>query len=212
MEGVPPGKRRLAIFDFDGTLVNTPEPEHGRPQYTQLTNKPWEIKDKATAIQHGFDPNFRRFGWWGRPETLQAPLFKPTPDKLNPEVAEAFRQAKADPSTYTIVMTGRHSKLEPQVRSVLNGYGLDAEDYYLKGQSRVTKLPGYPKNNDTLGYKKATIANLVTPEIEEIEMWDDRADHVPEFVKMGSELKNTNFNLKRVVVHDVKTGKTFESP
>ena len=47
----------LHVWDFDGTLVNTPVPDTGRAQYESETGLPWPHK-----------------GWWGRAESLEHPL------------------------------------------------------------------------------------------------------------------------------------------
>ena len=49
---------RLAVFDFDGTLVDTPIPETGRGEYEQKTGKAWP-----------------HHGWWGREDSLDHTIF-----------------------------------------------------------------------------------------------------------------------------------------
>ena len=49
--------RELHVWDFDGTLVNTPVPDTGRAQYERETGHPWPHR-----------------GWWGRAESLEPPL------------------------------------------------------------------------------------------------------------------------------------------
>ena len=44
----------LQVYDFDGTLVNTPVPEVGMAQYLEATGVPWPFQ-----------------GWWGRKESLE---------------------------------------------------------------------------------------------------------------------------------------------
>ena len=51
-------KYKLAIFDFDGTLISTPLPDEGRVAYKEKTGKDWQHK-----------------GWWSKPESLDQTLF-----------------------------------------------------------------------------------------------------------------------------------------
>lgn len=207
MEAAPTGIKRIVIIDFDDTLVYTPTPEQGIPEYEKTTGKPWMIKDKDTAVQHGFDPKFRRTGWWGRPETLK---FDRTPDKLNQNVANALKSFHDDPQTHTVIMTGRHAALGDSVKDILAHYGVHADEYYFKGQKDLTKDPGYPKSNDTFDYKAfVIIKRLMSPEIETVEIFDDRADHINKFLELGRNLKESWPNLKAVLVHDVRNNKNY---
>jgi phosphoserine phosphatase len=36
---------KLAVFDFDGTLVDTPLPENGRKEYKAKTGQDWPFLD-----------------------------------------------------------------------------------------------------------------------------------------------------------------------
>jgi hypothetical protein len=207
MESAPTGTKRIAIIDFDDTLVHTPTPEQGIPDYEKTTGKPWMIKDKETAVQHGFDPKFRRTGWWGRPETLQ---FDRTPERLNQNVADALKSFHNDPQTHTVLMTGRHAALGNSVKDIMAHYGVHADEYYFKGQKDLTKDPAYPKSNDTFDYKAfVIIKRLMSPEIETVEIFDDRVDHVNKFLELGRNLKETWPNLKTVLVHDVRSKKNY---
>ena len=213
MESAPTGIKRIAIIDFDDTLVHTPTPEKGIPEYEESHPSPsggripWMIKDKETAVKHGFDPKFRRTGWWGRPETLK---FDRTPERLNQNVANALKSFHDDPQTHTVIMTGRHAALGDSVKDILTHYGIHADEYYFKGQKDLTKDPQYPKSNDTFDYKAfVIIKRLMSPEIETVEIFDDRADHVNKFLELGRNLKETWPNLKTMLVHDVRSKKNY---
>jgi len=47
---------RICVWDFDGTLINTPVPEKGYVQYKEKTGQDWPHK-----------------GWWG----FKAQMFNP---------------------------------------------------------------------------------------------------------------------------------------
>ena len=90
----------LHVWDFDGTLVNTPVPDTGRAQYESETGLPWPHK-----------------GWWGRAESLEHPLTwsaGPAMDEFR-----ALADTNAHPRVRRVMMTGRRSKLAPQVMAIL---------------------------------------------------------------------------------------------
>ena len=50
--------KRLAVFDFDGTLFDSPEQEDGMRIWSQKTGQQYPHK-----------------GWWGRRESLDSDIF-----------------------------------------------------------------------------------------------------------------------------------------
>lgn len=75
--------KRLAIYDFDGTLFKSPEKP---PEWTA--------------------------GWWGNPASLSAPIVpeRPGAEWWNPHVVEAAQRDSADPATVSLLLTGRLAK------------------------------------------------------------------------------------------------------
>jgi hypothetical protein len=92
--------KRLAAFDFDGTLINSPEKETGKVAWSEKMGQP-----------HPYP------GWWGRPESLDLTIFdiKPFPSVLN-----QLHKEQSTPDTYVIILTSRMEKLRPQVQAVLD--------------------------------------------------------------------------------------------
>ncbi len=92
--------KRLNAFDFDGTLINSPEPEDGK--------KIW-LDVKGEQYPH--------LGWWGRPESLDLDVFdiKPFSSVLN-----QLKKEIVLPNTYVIILTSRMEKLRPYVQAVLD--------------------------------------------------------------------------------------------
>ena len=41
---------KLSVFDFDGTLIDTPLPDYGKAEYKKKTGEDWPFP-----------------GWWGQP-------------------------------------------------------------------------------------------------------------------------------------------------
>jgi HAD domain family 1 in Swiss Army Knife RNA repair proteins len=204
---------RLVIFDFDDTLVFTPSPEEGMPAYEKATGKPWKIADSETALAHGYKKDYRRLGWWGRDETLKPPIFNQTIDKLNIPVAQAFHAFRNDPQTYVVVMTGRTAKSEQTVKEILTKYGIHADAYFFQGQKALTQHPNYPKVQDTYAYKTHVIQDQLLPkfpDLQSVEIFDDREEHIPRFVQFGENLRKVWPNLQSVTIHDVKQNKIYK--
>ena len=96
----------LHVYDFDGTLVNTPIPEVGMAQFEEATGMPWPHK-----------------GWWGRAESLEEPLtWEPGP------AYDAFRALLSVPRCRRVMLTGRRSKLAPQVKSIMRNYQIIVDE------------------------------------------------------------------------------------
>ena len=168
--------KKLAVFDFDGTLVNTP-------------TKPLNWKG----------------GFYGRKESLLPPIFPHIEDIkeqgmhfLNKKVVNAYEKSIMSPDTLTIMMTGRHMGLRWLVLKILAAYGIDPED-------AVNKRAYFISNGKfgTLAGKKSTIAELLEefPYINQIEMWEDRDEHVVEFLNMYNEIKQFRKGFLGVTVH-----------
>ena len=87
------GKKRICAFDFDGTLANTP----AKPETPEAIRKSgWDGKD-----------------WYGSNISI------PDNTQFNDEVVAAFKSARQDPETYTLLLTGRRGVIAPKVRKLL---------------------------------------------------------------------------------------------
>ena len=148
---------KLAVFDFDGTLIMTPLPDTGRQQYQQKTGQPWPHK-----------------GWWGREESLDTTIFDMP---SNPSVIADYQKEKADPNTAVIMLTGRMTKLGDKVKAILDAKGLTFDGYYYNrgGSTDVEKM----KTLNELLEKY--------PSIKIVEQWDDRLEHIPIFEEWGKK-------------------------
>lgn len=83
----------MHVFDFDGTLFETPDPEVGKPLYFSHYGQTWPHK-----------------GWVSRPESLQPPMrILPGP------VLPLYGKYAGRGHTKTVVMSGRIRALEPEV-------------------------------------------------------------------------------------------------
>ena len=90
---------KLAIYDFDDTLVQSPKPEGDKEQWSKYYGKPYPA-----------------LGWWGRPESLDFKVFS---FNINPVVVAKLRDDYVDDNTYVVILTARLEKLRPQVEAIL---------------------------------------------------------------------------------------------
>lgn len=142
---------KLSIFDFDGTLVNTPLPDTGRQEYHDKTGTPWPHE-----------------GWWGRHESLDMQVFDMTTLE---EVILDYEKATAEPTTAVVLLTGRMIKLSDHVKVILDAKGLKFDEYHYNqgGATEHAKMKSMEKLLEK--YKDVT----------EMELWDDRLAHIPIF-------------------------------
>jgi hypothetical protein len=143
---------KLVCFDFDGTLIHTPTPETGRPEWEKKTGLSWQGR-----------------GWWGNPESLNLKIFYPP---VNQWVYNKYLQAKSDPEAYVFLATGRLSKLAHHVQRVLDLHEIEMDDVFCN------------TGGDTLKFKCYLFEQIIKkhPKATEFTMYDDRQEHMDEFV------------------------------
>ena len=149
---------KLAIFDFDGTLVNTPLPDTGKIQYEEKTGKVWP-----------------HIGWWGKHESLDMEIFDISTIE---DVISDYEKEFADDNTAVVLLTGRMVGLTPHVMGILEAKNLKFDDYHLNrgGATEIAKIKSMEKL-----LEKYT-------DVSEMELWDDRLAHVPIFQEFGDKL------------------------
>lgn len=164
---------KLNIFDFDGTLAKTPLPEFGKVEFEKRTGVAWQHK-----------------GWWSKPESLDMDIFD---IPLIDETLEAYKKEINDPSVMNVMVTGRMFKLGPQVEKILNYHGLKFDKYC------------YNRGGDTMNGKLKDFDLLVSelPDLEIVEIWEDRVPHAEKFIEWGDDLFESDKNIK-VIVNIIK--------
>lgn len=201
-------QKKLAIFDFDRTLANTP-------------NKPSSQEERDKMGWNGKD-------WWGSKASLSDGI------TFNDEIVKAFQEAKKDPDTYAVFMTGRRGILADRVRELLREKGLigrrmisstnekvlakakphssEQNDPYLHDEfysGDWNTEPDYPRtkgkvNDSTIAHKRYIIEKkLMNDNIQELHIWDDRSEHIPIFAKICRALLQEYPNLKKAIIHRV---------
>lgn len=166
---------KLAIFDFDGTLVDTPLPEFGKQEYKEKTGEEWP-----------------HTGWWSKSMSLNHKIFDmPTV----PMVMSAYKKEKPNPETGMIMLTGRMAKLGAYVKYILDDKGLTFDEYHYNrgGTTDEAKI-------QTLNSLMDKYTNVTS-----VEMWDDRKSHFEIFNKWGEEKikegRLISFKLNEVPQH-----------
>ena len=148
---------KISIFDFDGTLADTPKKEDGIAL--------WEAKNKK---------DYPHRGWWGREESLDENTFNV---KLIPDTMDDYNKESNGNNTLMVMLTGRIPKLANQVESILSKNGVIFDEYHYKGRgdtftSKLYTIKSLLENN---------------PNVKEIEMWEDRLNHADGFEEWGND-------------------------
>lgn len=148
---------KIAIFDFDGTLMDTPHPDTGKDIYKSKT---------------GMD--YPHLGWWSKEESLDTDIFDIKP--ITSTILD-YNIEKDNPSTMMVMLTGRLPKQSNQVESILHDNDLIFDEYHYKdlGDTLKSKL-------NTI----QSLLNRF-PNVSSIEMYEDREPHAIAFEEWGKE-------------------------
>jgi len=168
-------KRKLSVFDFDGTLIDTPigSPEN-KQKWAEYYGKPWPY-----------------LGWWGRDESLDTNVWQMSVVK---EVFDDYQKEVKDPETLMVLLTGRIKKQENIVGSIVNERGYYFDYYLFNTGGRTLSNKINHLNNLLSKY----------PDIREVELWDDRIEHADSFKKWGETLKE-NKRIDKFYLNEIKS-------
>ncbi len=163
---------KIIVFDFDGSLIYTAEPDEGRKIWLEKTGKEFP----------------HPIGWWGKPESLDISIFYPT---INEWIFERYKRAIALENVYVILVTGRPEKLRKEVLDILDFHGIKFHDVFCNTGGDTFKFKTKLLEN-ILIEKKAT----------EMIIYDDRQEHLAGFTKWAEyllEKDNVVINVVDVV-------------
>lgn len=152
-------KTRLYVFDFDGTLMNSPEQEEGKAMYERQFGVPYPHK-----------------GWWSKPESLHREFdIKP-----NEAVLEHYREAVAGGSQM-IMMTNRLSRLGDLLQFHLDKHDVKFEhkSYGDSHRDRLTK----PQRLSYFLEKLRNDGHKIT----EVIALDDMDDQIQHYLEMRQD-------------------------
>jgi tRNA nucleotidyltransferase/poly(A) polymerase len=151
--------KRLAVFDFDGTLVDSPQPETGKQMWSEKTGMPYQ--DKA---------------WWSRPESLDLNVFDIKPF---PSVYKQYLKERSTPGTLVIILTSRLEELRPQVEAVLEKNNIRVDGIDMK-DGNTTK--GQQVLNYIRMYGDLEEINVYEDRDVELETYESVRNRIPEGV------------------------------
>lgn len=106
----------LHVFDFDGTLVDTPTPVDGMASYRNATGNEWPYQ-----------------GWWGRAESLEPPLTMGVGPAL-----DDYRESVMNEKVVRVMMTGRRIKLKKSVEAVMRTFDIECHEHLFNGTGHST--------------------------------------------------------------------------
>lgn len=125
----PSSPTTLNVFDFDGTLMDSPMPGPGKETYKEITGKDWPHK-----------------GWWGQIDSL-----KPFDVKPIKQTSELYNEYTKIPNSVSVLMTNRLAKFEPVVKEKLNGlYVFDYYDFKNDNREKPDRIKEILRNNPTI--------------------------------------------------------------
>lgn len=172
-------KTKLSVFDFDSTLMDTPLPETGKFEWEESTGEKWDGD------------------WWRSPNSLDMNVFNILP---NYGVISDYNKEWDNPNTLVIMLTGRIGRLSSEVENILSTHGLSFDKYLYKQGSKET-------SEDKIGQLNKILED--NPQIKEVEMWDDRTEHIPIFDNWGNELVNSG-RLESFTINHVTESQNIE--
>ncbi len=144
----------LNVFDFDGTLMNSPLPEEGKAKYKELTGQEWPHR-----------------GWWGQIDSL-----KPFDVKPIESTKDLYNQYSVIPNSVNVLMTNRLAKFEPVVKEKLSGlYIFDYYDFKNDNREKPDRIKDILKNNPSI-----EIINIFDDMDEQIERFNRFKEENPE--------------------------------
>jgi hypothetical protein len=179
---------KLIIYDFDGTLFNSPDSETGKDLYKDVTGEPWPHR-----------------GWWGRLETLSPPLVPemPGPEWYITKSVESCKNDLSDPEATVVLMTGRPNQFRRRITQILDHAGLKMDGYFLTGQ------PG-TVGSSTFEIKFNFILGLLNPNYKTLEIHEDRPDQILKFKAFVPEVKTKFPNIEKIVINDIPNNVSHE--
>jgi hypothetical protein len=144
----------LNVFDFDGTLMNSPLPEEGKVKYKELTGSDWPHR-----------------GWWGQTDSLE-------PFEVEPieSTQKLYDEYSSIPNSVNILMTNRLAKFESIVKEKLRGhYIFDHYDFKNDNKEKPERIAMILKNNPTI-----EVVNIFDDMDEQIERFNKFKDDNPQ--------------------------------
>ena len=176
---------KLAVFDGDGTLLDTPEPDEGKKQWSDT---------KGMKYPH--------IGWWSKPESLDLNVFD---IGTFPEIERLLNTENNHPNTYVVLLTSRMEKLRPQFEDILdkNRIRVDKLDMQKDNRSKGQKILDYIKE-----FPELKQIDVYDDRDKEIESYRSIVNQIPEHITFNiffvNEGKISLVEHKSYIVNTIK--------
>lgn len=181
--------RAIHMYDFDGTLFDTPLPNSGM-----------QIYENRKEVSFPFENS-----WWSTKESLDMEVFDIAP---GPAYEDFYKSVEINNDTsspvLTMMMTGRNVAIKDAVLDILRVHEMEPH-------LAIFKPDYFPAS--TLAYKIEALYVLVNkfPNLEEIIIWEDRLQHAEAFRNLGlHSYRNGQCSAVKLTVHYVAQSNSTE--
>jgi hypothetical protein len=172
----------IRVYDCDDTLLFTPKPDVDENGEKIIRLEIIDGKKREFSVSSEFEEAtgtpWAHKGWWGRRESLNPDVFD---IKRNEFVYNEYLRDINGIDKLMIMMTGRIKPLERQVKHLLDMHNMEFDRYYFNPGGKPTldyKIEVYQKYVDTM------------KDLKSLKMYDDRDEHIPEFVSWAEKTMN----------------------
>jgi hypothetical protein len=170
---VKDNKTVVNIFDFDGTLFDSPTPDPRRKKY------------KVGILKNPYNQN--GYGWFQNEVSLSKEYAKV--DRFNESIVELARKSMDNPDHITVMLTGRAKHHGDNIKDLLSEKGLVFDEYGLKNATA----------DSTDKFKLTFIQDLIKHyNPAKIEMWEDMEKHAIVFRDFLKSLTNIEGKVNKV--------------
>ena len=157
---------KINLFDFDGTIFNSPEPNvklWGNKMYGKLMAPP-----KSGGL-----------GWFQNVVTLQPKYISNC--TFNDDVVDAVKKSMVDEHALTVMLTGRTDNYASLVKNILSKVGLVFDEYGFKSLN---------DSGSTFDFKERFIKDLLLAnhDVSNMQIWEDRVKHLHKFRELLAKL------------------------
>lgn len=152
--------KKIVVFDFDQTLVNTPDPEEGKKIWKEKTGTEWPYN-----------------GWWSKCESIDSDIFN---INVNDWVYKQYLESTLDLDNYLILATGRLNSvpnMSKYIQRILNENNISFDEIHLN------------TGGDTFTFKTKLFEDKINElNVSELIIYDDRKSHLEKFKEWSKSM------------------------